>query len=71
MTKDLKIEKKEFITEGQKIPLEEIRSRTLKKHAQYMRDHPDSHYDNLTLQQLIDRLTELHEYHQDDKQKKC
>ena len=67
MTKDFQIEKKEFITEGRKIPLEEIRSKTLKEHAQYMRDHPDSYYENLTVQQLTDRLIELHEYHQDEK----
>ena len=65
MTKELEIIKKEFPTEGRKIPLEEIRSKTLQDYHQYMRDYPDSHYDNLTHEQLVQRLAELNEYKDD------
>ena len=44
----------EFTIDGQKIPLGEIKRKTLKEHAPYM-EHPHSYYESLTLPQLIDR----------------
>ena len=56
----------EFTIDGRKIPLEEIRRKTLKEHEPYMREHPDSYYESLTLPQLIDRLSKLHEYNKNE-----
>ena len=61
------MEKVEFVVEGRKVPLEDIRKTTLKEHAPYMRNRPDSDFDNMTQEQLIDGLNELNEYSKDEK----
>ena len=67
MTKDLEMQKKKFTIEGRKIPLDEIRTATFREHAPYMRENKsDNYYENLTEPQTIARLTELHEYNQDE-----
>ena len=58
----MKMEKTEFTIEGRKVPLIEIRRKTLTDHAPYMRDNSNSYYDNMTSEDLIARLQELHEY---------
>ena len=62
----MKMEKVEFVVEGRKVPLEDIRKTTLKEHALYMRNRSDSDFDSMTPEQLIDRLNELNEYSKDE-----
>ena len=65
MSKDLKMEKVTFTVEGRKVPLKEISEKMLSEHAHYMRDQPDTYFDNLTRQhrqQITTRPVELHEY---------
>ena len=59
------MEKVTFTVEGRKVPLKEIREKMLSEHTHYMRDHPDTYYNNLTRQQITARLEELHEYNSD------
>ena len=56
------IKKIEFFVEGRKMPLSEIRERTLQKHKRYHRSHPDEHYGNMTRIAASDRLQELNEF---------
>ena len=61
MTKEMVVKKDEFTVEGRKVPLMEIRKKTLLEHAPYSRDKPDTHYDNMTHEQILTRLTEINE----------
>ncbi|KAK3735229.1 hypothetical protein QZH41_008432 [Actinostola sp. cb2023] len=61
LTKDLKIEKIEFETEGRKTPLMDIRKNMLKKHKEYMRDHSDSYYNEMNEYDIKEKLKELNE----------
>ena len=55
------VKKDEFTVKGRKVPLMEIRKKTLLEHAPYSRDKPDTHYDNMTHEQILTRLTEINE----------
>ena len=55
-----------FVVEGRKVPLEDIRQKTLIEHAPYMRDLPDEHYEGLNEESINNRLQELHEYKADE-----
>ena len=61
LTKNNEIEVEEFVLHGRKIPLEEIRKRTLQKQCEYIRKNNDSHYENMTRHDVVTRLTELNE----------
>jgi len=61
LNKGLKIEKKEFTTEGRKIPLTEIRDKMLQKQEPYLRKRTDEQYNALKEDELKKRLQELHE----------
>jgi hypothetical protein len=52
--------------EGRKVPLTEIREKTLLEHAPYSRDKPDMHYANMTHEQIVARLREINEYNEGD-----
>lgn len=58
--------KTEFVVEGRKQPLEEIRKKTLKLHEKFMRVKPDEFYNEMPREQLVSRLTELNEYDEND-----
>ena len=51
----------EFVVEGRKIPLQDIRERTLKKHMKYTRFHDDNYYDDMPKPQVISKLAALNE----------
>jgi hypothetical protein len=53
MTKEMVVKKEEFTVEGRKVPLTEIREKTLPEHAPYSRDKPDTHYANMTHKKLL------------------
>lgn len=64
MTKEMVVKKDEFTVEGRKVSLMEIRKKTLLEHAPYSRDNPDTHYANMTHEQIVTRLTEINEYNE-------
>jgi hypothetical protein len=66
MTKEMVVKKEEFTVEGRKVPLKEIREKTLLEHAPYSRDKPDTHYDNMTHEKVVARLREINEYNESD-----
>ena len=66
LDKDGNIKKTEFVVEGRKQPLEEIRKKTLKLHEKFMRVKPDEFYNERPREQLVSRLTELNEYDEND-----
>ena len=49
----------EFVVEGRKQPLDEIRKKMIEKHRVYMRQHPDTFYDNISRLEVAERLKEL------------
>ena len=53
--KDGKLEIKTFVVEGRKIPLQEIRQRTLNEHNEFLRVHSDNYYDNLSNSMIQNR----------------
>ena len=61
LDKDNNIKEVEFITEGRKRPLDEIREKMLEKQIQYTRSHPDLYYDEMTRIEVASRLKELNE----------
>lgn len=62
LTKDMKIKKVEFVLEGRKVPLSEIRQKTLRMHAPYMREYTDAYYNEMNRENIVTRLKELNEY---------
>jgi hypothetical protein len=66
MTKEMIVKKEEFTVEGRKVPLKEIREKTLLEHAPYSRDKPDTHYENMTHEKVVARLREINEYNESD-----
>ena len=66
MTNDMIMKKEEFVLQGRKVPLTEIREKTLLEHAPYSRDKPDTHYANMTHEQVVARLREINEYKEND-----
>ena len=62
MTKEMVAKKEEFTVEGRKVPLMEIRKKPLLKRAPYRRDNSDTHYANMTHEQIATRLTEISKY---------
>ena len=64
MTKEMVVKKEEFTVEGRKVPLMEIRKKTLLEHAPYSRDNSDTHYANMTHKQIVTWLTEINEYNE-------
>ena len=55
LDKDGNIKKTEFVVEGRKQPLEEIRKKTLKVHENFMRVKPDEFYDEMSREQVVSR----------------
>ena len=47
LNEDGEVVKTEFVVEGRKQPLVEIRERTLKNQAKFMRSRSDDDYDNM------------------------
>ena len=62
----MQVKKVEFVIQGRKVQLEEIRRKTLIQHAPYMRDHPNDYYNNMSSQSIIARLKEVHESDQSE-----
>lgn len=62
LNKDNKIVTTEFVVEGRKRPLDEIRKNTLKKQKEFLRQHPDNHYDEMPRLDVVERLTLLNEF---------
>ena len=60
------IVRSEFVVEGRKQPLVEIRERTLKSQEKYMRQRCDDEYDKMTSESLIRCLKAINEYHEDE-----
>jgi len=58
--------KKEFTTEGRKTPLQEIRRKMLMKQEQYLRKSSDQFYNELTENELKQRLVELNELYENE-----
>ena len=54
--------KTEFVVEGRKQSLVEIRERTLKEHAKFMRHHSDDEYDRMGHDSLTMLLQAVNEY---------
>lgn len=55
------IVKTEFLVDGRKQPLLEIRERTLKNQEKYMRHTSDEEFENMPLERIITALTNLNE----------
>jgi len=66
LDKDGNIKKTEFVVEGRKQLLEEIRKKTLNFHEKFMRVKPDEFYDEMPREQVVSRLKELNEYYEND-----
>ena len=58
------IVKTEFVVEGRKQPLVEIRERTLKSQESYMRQRSDDEYGKMTSESLMQCLKAINEYHE-------
>ena len=66
LDKEGKIRKTEFVVQGRKQPLEEIRNKTLKLQEKFMRVNTDEFYDEMSREQVVSRLKELNEYDEND-----
>ena len=62
LNEDGKVVRTEFVVEGRKQPLVEIRERTLKSQAKFMRYHSDDDYDCLDHESVGTFLKALNEY---------
>ena len=60
--KDGNVKRENFIVEGRKRPLDEIRMKTMKKHTEFTRHHPDQYYDEMSRLDVSTRLSELGEF---------
>ena len=54
----------EFVVEGRKQPLVEIRERTLRSQEKYMRQRAHDEYDNITSENLVQCLKGINEYNE-------
>jgi len=54
--KDGNIKSEEFTIQGRKIPLDEIRKKTLTKHKPFIRQHPDVYYDEMSRLNVVECL---------------
>ncbi|XP_078657130.1 uncharacterized protein LOC144903155 [Branchiostoma floridae x Branchiostoma belcheri] len=61
-----KVEVKTFTVEGRKYLLQDIRKRTLQEHKQYMRLRKDKEYEEMPLEDVVDRLKQLGEFREED-----
>ena len=59
---DGKIENEEFVVQGRKIALSEIRKNLLEKHNNYLRIQNDQYYNNITQDEVIGELKRINEY---------
>jgi hypothetical protein len=66
MTKEMVAKKEEFTAEGRKLPLTEIRGKTLLEHAPCSREKSETHYANMTHEKVVARLREINEYNETD-----
>ena len=66
LNRNNEIEITEFVVEGRKRPLEEIRRKTLERQKEFLRQHPDSHYDEMPRLEVVERLTQLNEFNDED-----
>ena len=62
LSKDNEIQAEEFVVQGRKIPLDEIRKYTLERQKEFVHQNPDSHYQNMTRLDAVQRLTDLNEF---------
>lgn len=53
---------KEFVVEGRKIPLDEVRQKTLQKCKAYTRNHQDNYYDEMSRLTVVEKLKNLNEF---------
>lgn len=54
---DIKIH--EFLVEGRKIPLDEIRQKLLRKHEKFTRQHEDQYYDEMPRLEVVEELKRI------------
>ena len=66
LNKNNEIEATEFVVEGRKRPLDEIRRITLCKQKEFTRQHTDNYYDEMSRLDVVERLTELNEFNDND-----
>jgi len=66
LTKNNEIQKVEFVVQGRKIPLDEIRKRTLQGQNKFTRQHPDCYYNDMSRIDIVKRLTDLNEFDDGD-----
>jgi hypothetical protein len=62
LIKDGNIQAQEFTIEGRKIPLDEIRKKTLIKHKQFIRHHSDDYYDKMPRLSVVECLKKINEF---------
>jgi hypothetical protein len=62
LNEDGEVVKTEFVVEGRKQPLVEIRERTLKNQAKFMRSRSDDDYDNMDHESVATPLKALNEH---------
>jgi len=62
LNKNNEVEAVEFVVEGRKIPLDEIRKVTLERSKDFVRQHPDEFYDEMSRLDVVSRLTQLNEF---------
>jgi hypothetical protein len=62
LIEDGEVVKTEFVVEGRKQPLVEIRERTLKNQAKFMRSRSDDDYDNMDHESVATPLKALNEH---------
>ncbi|KAK3700756.1 hypothetical protein QZH41_010938, partial [Actinostola sp. cb2023] len=60
--KDGNIKSEEFTIQGRKIPLDEIRKKTLTKHKPFIRQHPDVYYDEMSRLNVVECLKKKMEF---------
>ena len=58
----MEIKKSEFTIEGRKVPLDEIREKTIKQHCQYMRNYSEEDYESMSADAVVQRLKAINEY---------
>ena len=63
VTKEGKFQLKSFNVSGRKIPLLQIRRKTLEKEKEYLRMNTDDHYETLTEEEVDSQLKSFGEFH--------
>ena len=56
----------EFSVDGRKHELIKIREKLLEKHRPYMRLNPDSYFDNIEKEELVERLRSIGEFNENE-----